>query len=413
MAPNKEYLELTFVAETVTGKGNNTQIVMENRGDGTFRVTDGRIGITIGRYKPRVYALPMSQWDTFYDSRIERGYILTKQKKMDKKVVTTKSSSLDGAYYKPLSDREVAEIIERLTSYVNQAIEDNFTVKVEDISDEMIDLGSSILKELATGMKTMSVAEFNGKLKTLYAAIPRRIDNLAKKLAARPGEFNDIVADEQELYDLMIAQVRDSNAEVTLQGTILDAKGLEWRVVTPEEEKMLKKRMGSESGRYVKAWRIINKATEKRFNDFCKRENLTEENGISHLFHGSRSENFWSIITNGLTINPTGVVITGKMFGNGTYFAPDACKSMGYTSRAGSRWANGTQNTGFLGVYKVATGNPCEPKNVSHYNYDSLKKDNKHCVWCKRGGQIGLRMDEVVVYQDCQDTVEYLIEVGF
>ena len=44
VAPNTQFLELTFVKETATGAGLNQQIQMENNGDGTFHVTDGRTG---------------------------------------------------------------------------------------------------------------------------------------------------------------------------------------------------------------------------------------------------------------------------------------------------------------------------------------------------------------------------------
>ena len=49
----KEYLELTYVSETATGKGLNKMFVMDNLHDGTFRITDGRVGIRVGPNKPR------------------------------------------------------------------------------------------------------------------------------------------------------------------------------------------------------------------------------------------------------------------------------------------------------------------------------------------------------------------------
>ncbi len=49
------------------------------------------------------------------------------------------------------------------------------------------------------------------------------------------------------------------------------------------------------------------------------------------LWHGSRLENFASILTNGLKINPgKNVIKTGSMFGNGLYFANFGKKSSGY-----------------------------------------------------------------------------------
>lgn len=412
-APSKDYLEMIFTKETATGRGLNNRFVMENLGDGTFKVTEGRIGITIGCHKPKSFIRPIMEWDALYSKKLSLGYSLFTTVKQDKKTIKKKGLSLDGQHFKALADKAVSTIVERLVGLANKVMEQEYTVKVENISDEMLEKGEELLKELACGYEKMSVPEFNNKLKVLYAVVPRRIDNLSKHLATRQIDFRDIVAREQELYDIVKSQVKGYSMEKSEDKTILDAYGLEWREVTDKEKEYLVKKLGNEGSRYIRAWKIKNHATEERFEEFCKSEKITEENGgIERLFHGSRSENFWSIITTGLTINPTGVVITGKMFGNGTYFAPDACKSMGYTDRSGSRWARGSSATGFLGVYKVAVGNAVSPSGVSKYNYSTLKSSGYHSVWCKRGGQIGLRMDEVVVYNDCQDTIEYLIEVG-
>lgn len=410
--PNEEYLELTFAKETATGKGLNNKLIMENLHDGTFKKTEGRIGITIGRNKPKEYVRPISEWGSTYSFYVSRGYVLFSTEKVDTKTIEMGTNSLNGKEFKPLSDNAVSSIIKTLLGMANQLLEETYTVKVSHIPDDMIIKGKTILDDLADNYEDMSVAEFNGKLKNLFATIPRRIDKLNLMLATRKSEFANILANEQEIYDVMISQLKGMKIKAKEDQTILEAFNLEWREVTKEEEAKIKNMMGCEAKRYSKAYRIVNRTTEKAFNSFCEKYGFTEDNGISHLFHGSRSENFWSIITNGLTINPKGVVITGKMFGNGTYFAPDACKSMGYTSRSGSRWANGSSQTGFLGIYKVATGTSVEPHSVSKYDFASLLKNGYHSVWCKRGGSIGLRMDEVVVYNDCQDTIEYLVEVG-
>lgn len=410
--PNKEYLELNFVAPTATGTGNNMQFIMENQGDGTFLCIDGRVGIKVGKNKPKQYVLPMSQWDEVYTNKVNRGYLLTKQKKMERKEVLKENVSSKG--YGPIKDTAVQLIVDRLLAFANQVLDTNYTVKIDDISDEMVEYGKKILDELAD-FKKMSVAEFNNKLRVLYAAIPRRMDKLSKFLAKSESDFNDIVANEQELYDIMIGQIRSTNDISKSNKTILEAMGIDIRPVTEEEKDRIIKKLGSEGNRYKNAWRIINYKTEKDFEEFCKKENLTEKKGIDHLFHGSRNENFWSIITNGLTVNPTGVVITGKAYGNGTYFAPQAVKSMGYTSRSGSRWANGTTSSGFLGIYKVATGKRFNGQGGCNHtlNWKNLQKicPGAHCTWAE-ARYSGFCMDEVIVYQNQQSTVEYLVEVG-
>ena len=400
-APNQDYLELNYVAQTATGLGNNNKIIMENLGNGDFRVIDGQVGVKIGRHKPKTYVLPMIEWEDFYTGKITRGYLVTKTAKAEKKIIKK------GGKFKELADEFVQNIINRLLEFASQAVEESFTVKVDDISDEMIAYGKDILEDLSINYKSMSVALFNAKLMSLYKAIPRRI--------ARQCEFPEIINREQELYDTMVSQVRLASVQ-SEERTVLDAYGLEWRKATDEEFSSIKKKMGKEGSRLINAWRVVNHATEERFNDFCEKEGLTEENGgINHCFHGSRSENFWSIITNGLTINPVGVVITGKAFGNGPYFAIDACNSMGYPDRAGSCWAHGSSSTGFMGMYKVATGKWWEPTGCDgSLIWKKLQQvaPGSHCTWYHAGGAIGFRMDEIIVYQDQQDTIEYLLEVG-
>lgn len=191
------------------------------------------------------------------------------------------------------------------------------------------------IKELVKGSDAMSIAEFNNKLKLLYAVIPRRMDKLSSHLARHKEEFAGIVSDEQDLFDIMVSQVRNGQKAKQAKGeTILDANKVSIRPVTGQEESFLKGLLGSNSTRYLEAYRLKNEATEEEFNDFADIMGLTEEDGIAHLFHGTRHENVWSIITTGIKNRPPkDTVITGKAYGMGSYFAVDAQKSLGYTSR--------------------------------------------------------------------------------
>lgn len=414
-SPNHEYLEMNFVGETATGRGNNLQFTMENLHNGTFRQTESRVGITIGRHRPRSWSAPIEKWDEVYLSKMKRGYLVTKTEKMEKKVIEKGGNSINGKEYAPIADPSVNEIVTRLLQYTTDVLNATYRIKVDDISDEMIRYGRAILDELAAGFQNMSVAEFNNILKTLYAAVPRRIDNLSKNLAKRKVELNDIVANEQELFDIMVSRVRSGQqlGQYKEKPTVLQVFNLDWRDATDQEAEKIKEMLGRNSNQYLKAWKVKNHVTERRFNAFCQKEHLNESNGISHLFHGSGTENFWSIVTQGLTINPTGVVISGKMFGNGTYFAPLARKSLGYTSGRGSVWRHGTDSTCFLAIYKVATGKHYDvTTSDSSLNWQLLQQKcpGAHCTWAHAG--ISLRNDEVIVYQDSQSTIEYLIEMS-
>ncbi|MCR4658519.1 MAG: hypothetical protein K5770_20160 [Lachnospiraceae bacterium] len=270
--PNRDFIEMTFVKETATGRGLNTQFVMENLGNGTFQITDGRVGIQVGRYKPKRYVRPMEDWDNVFISHLRRGYLVTKTKKMDV-IKTTKG-------YRPIEDHSVREIFERLSDLANAVMEEAFSVKVENISDEMLDYGRDILKTLSTGYETMSLAEISNKLKVLWAAIPRRIDNLSKALPHTKAQVKDILEAEQELFEFMEQMVMQHKVGADIEsfsGTILDKYGLIWTSVTDGQKDWILKKLQGQADHFVNAWRITNKFTEKRFDDFCKKEGLTEK----------------------------------------------------------------------------------------------------------------------------------------
>lgn len=411
------YVEMTYVKETATGRGRNEKFIMEDMKDGTMKLTEGRIGITVGRHKPRISYRPVSDWDMVYQFRIARGYLATSTHKLGK--VEVRKGKADGSLdYAPAKDPKVQAFIEELAMYQKQMFDESYTVRVDNISDEMIAMGEKILKEIAYGHDAMSLAEFNNKLKLLYAVIPRRMDKLSEHLAKHKTDFAGIVSDEQDLFDIMVSQVR-SAGDKTYGKSILEANGMTMRQVTDEEESFIRKLLRDNAGKYLEAYRVTNGKTEEAFNDFTELFGLEDGDGIAHLFHGTRNENVWSILTSGLKNRPPkDAVITGKAYGMGTYFAPDAIKSLGYTSRIGSKWANGTCSCGFLLICKVAVG-PEDTYYDGHLGCDRTLNAEKLeriapgalCTWAK-AQYSGFWMDEVIVYQDCQSTIEYVVRMG-
>lgn len=412
------YVEMTFVKETATGRGRNELFIMEDMGNGTVKLTEGRVGITVGRYKPCVSYRPISDWDSIYLSRVSRGYLATKTKKMDR-VEVRKGKVQDGSEYAPIEDGKVQAFVEELGRYAKKVFDASYTVRVDNISDEMIALGEKIVKELASDYGDMSLAEFNNKLKLLFAVIPRRMDKLSEHLAKHKEDFAGIVSDEQDLFDIMVSQVRSLKTPKVCGQTILEANGISMRQVTGDEESFLKALLKGNAGRYQEAYRVSNSQTEAAFSDFTELFGLEGGDGIAHLFHGTRNENVWSILTTGIKNRPPkDTVITGKAYGMGSYFAVDAQKSLGYTSQRGSKWAHGDSGSGFLLVCKVAVGQEgtyydghlgCDPS----LNAEKLEQiaPGALCTWAK-ARYSGFRMDEIIVYQDCQSTVEYVIRMA-
>ena len=95
-----------------------------------------------------------------------------------------------------------------------------------------------------------------------------------------------------------------------------------------KREKVLELLSPDLRSKVLNVYRVIPNDQEKKFKKYVKDRNISE---IKSLWHGSRNENWLSIVENGLLLHPN-AVITGKMFGNGIYFASNAKKSWGYTS---------------------------------------------------------------------------------
>ena len=157
-----------------------------------------------------------------------------------------------------------------------------------------------------------------------------------------------------------------------------------------------------------RVFKISNKETEATFNPNHLETKL--------LYHGSRNENFLSILQTGLKIRPKGVQTTGSMFGDGIYAANKARKSIGYTSLRGSYWASGHSNRAYLAIFEFATGkewNLLDNQSWSGWmsRIDESQVKSKGCDSVFAKGGVDLRNDEYVVYNSNQCTIRYLIEL--
>ena len=426
-APDGEFLELTHTGETGTSIGSNKFYRMENNHDGTFTATYGRVGVTSGMWSPRSYTWDIGMWQTkYYEKAQLHGYLLIKSgKNKEGKPAGGKTVVVKGKKYAPIRNRSVREIVERLLSMAKQAIGRNYEVGAAEVSERQVELADASIAKLKKHAREGDMDAFNTELMVLFSAIPRKMDNVSWCKAGARESMDSILAREMDLLDVMRAQVKTEKGtgkedaekkadKPARRKSLLTANGLQWRDCTDEEIANIKKHLGPSACRFKKAWRVVSKKQDAAFSRFVEKNGI-RKGGIRFLYHGSRNENFWSIITGGLKLRPQGVHITGKMFGYGIYFAPSAGKSMGYTSTHNSRWAHGSSDSGFLAVYKVATGKPYDVHTYANYgNMDYRELQNRcpgaHCLWAHAGSM--LRKDEVVVYREDQCTLRYLVEMA-
>lgn len=84
-----------------------------------------------------------------------------------------------------------------------------------------------------------------------------------------------------------------------------------------------------------------------------------------------------------------------------------------YTSLKGSYWANGTSDTGFIAVYKVAYKKPLDvyswESKYKLYRQSDMIRHHTDALFAHKGSM--LVNDELIVYQEQQATLRYVIEL--
>ena len=396
----------------VTSDNHNKYYKMNvDEGGTTFTVEYGRVGANCQR---RIY--PLCQWDKKYNEKIKKGYV--DQTHLVRDLISVDKPKSAQNEYKQIEDKAIAEIVERLMNMAKIKVQQNYKVSSNQVTQAMVDEAQKVIDKL---MMCDSVGNFNDLLLELFTVIPRKMGNVSDYLAKSKDDFAHILKDEQDLLDVMRGQVVthivQDEAELDetqpeKNETILEAMGLVFEPVDDREISMIKSKLGDCKDKFYQAWRVRNLATQKRFDDFINKEHIKE----TRLFwHGSRNENWWSIINTGLVLRPTNAVITGKMFGYGIYYAPKARKSLGYTSLSGSYWAHGNSKSAFMALMDVAYGKPYDVHSFNSkyydFNYEKLQRNcpGANCLHAHAGQM--LRNDEVIVYKEEQSTIQYLVEL--
>lgn len=395
----------------VTADANNNKYYkMIPKGD-TFIVEYGRVGS-----KPQVRSYPIKDWNKKLREKLSKGYT-DKSELMEDLIQEEKPK--EKKLYLDIPNKDIQNIVDRLQKMAKQTISANYNITSDKVTQAMVDKAQDILTNLIT---IQNVDDFNKLLLELFEVIPRKMHKVSEYLAQTKDDFSKIIQKEQDLLDVMKGQVYQHTVTQSTENeqveddaptmNILEAMGLEFQPVDDLDIVKIKYHLGQDESKFYRAWKVTNKATQQSFDTYIKDNNNPT---TKLLWHGSRNENWWSIINSGLVLRPTNAVITGKMFGYGIYFATKARKSIGYTSLSGSYWAKGSSTSAFMGLYEVAYGNPFDVYSFdSKYyslNYENLQKmcQGANCLHAHAGKM--LANDEIIVYQQPQTTIKYLVEI--
>lgn len=386
----------------VTVENNNKFYDMKQVNDDTFQVSYGRIGVTCTNQ-----TYPMNKWATKYNEKIRKGY-------QDVTALHTTSVCIAPAEptYVSLSDSEIQKLLDDLQTAARKTISSNYLIESKDVTKEMVNAAQDIINKIS---HTRSISDIDSLLLSLFEVIPRRMGNVQDYLLHNMTELPKILKREQDLLDVMAGQISTvvvPNSVGKKECTILDAYGLKMSPASDSDIEKIKKELGSCANMFSRAWDVKNSTTQTSFDEYMK-----DHPGCKKklLWHGSRTENWWGILCSGLKIHPSNAQINGKMFGYGIYFAPKAMKSLGYTSMTGTRWARGSDNRGFMALYEVAYGKPYKTSLwenryscLDAQSFQELAPD-ANCFHAKAGNN--LVNDEIIVYQESQVTIKYLVEL--
>lgn len=399
----------------VTENNNNKYYFMHDNADGTFTVKWGRVGVTESTTN-----YPIKRWDSIYRDKTGKGYRDVTELRAEKVVS-------DGGGTQSFADIKLSAVktlVSTLQAYAKKSVTENYTVTSEAVTQAQVDEAQSVLDSLTT-MKLTDPKAINEVILELYKVIPRRMANVKYHLFGlnegygldfKKDTFDRTISTEQATLDVMRGQVSTNSKtkDVTNKGqtTLLQAMGLEIVPIEDSDHQTILRLLGPNGRQFRSAFKVTNIKTQSLFE-----KKLTEANNktLHSFWHGSRNENWWSILDSGLLIRPSNAVYSGSMYGDGIYFADKAQKSIGYSSLHGSYWARGSANKAFLAVFQVHTGNWW--KIGTHWNYSygdlnerSIKAKGYDSVFAEGGAD--LRNNEYIVYNKAQCTVQYLVEIG-
>lgn len=404
----------------VDGDANNNKFyIMRENADGTFTATYGREGAA----KPATEIYPMAKWDKKLNEKLssKKGYTdVTEQRA----VVATPAKTKTGNILS--NDPDVADFVKMLQQYAKIITAEVYLAEAKGVTQSQIDRAQShidtlsrMLQELSTS-KSFNINDFNRELTGLYTIIPRKMKNVKDNLIditlagdKLSNKIQELLGNEQSNLYAMAGQVvqnaTDDSDDSTSSSTKteLEILGLHLKRVTDSATiKMVKDKAENHGHRVKRVYEVVNKSTQTAYDAHLKKSANKKKD---LLWHGSRRQNWWFIIQQGLRIRPAGAVHTGSMFGDGIYFASESDKSMGYTD--GGRWT-GTGRGGevYMALYEVHLGEQYKTQNSdSSLSAAKLKRLGSYdSTWGQKGPN--LYRHEYIIYNSDQCTIKFIVE---
>jgi len=393
---------------------DNKFYLMTDNEDGTFTVEYGRIGENYAD----TYTYPIQEWSKKYKEKLRKGY-------KDVTYMYEQQNAVKDDGLAPIEQPGIALLVQELQQFAQQSVTENYTINAQNVTLTQLDEAQLLVDEISRLVELMDHKMLNPRreiddlLLKLFTVIPRKMDVVEEYLTEHLDDSQSVkqrVAEEQATLDVMRGEVLTYQHTIEHQDqhiTLLDAMGIKIETAELSDILAIRQLMGNKyfEDYFQKAYKVTNLKTQANFDN--KVED-TRNRRTKLLWHGSRNENWWSILKTGLVLRPSNAVITGKMFGYGLYFADKVKKSMGYSSLYGSFWTSGESNKAYLAIYEVHLGNCLRRRSHEYWMYelteDLLKEKGNYDSLFARGGA-DLLNNEYIVYNEAQCTVKYLVEI--
>ncbi len=393
----------------ISDLNNNKFYEMIYEGGSTFTVNYGRIELTKTTIKK-----PYSEWHKIIREKEKKGY------KNVTHLLTTKveETSPTATKLTKIENSRVDTFITLMQNYTKGLVAKTYNVKTSNVTKLQLQEAQGYIDQL-TKVDRNNQDAVNKILLDLYTVIPRWIKDV--RLAILPNINLDVVhQQEQDNLDALLSQVNIAKEEavetVEKQNTLLDILGVKMDIVDliaiPNEIKYITDGI-KEAGRVIESIYTVNKPSEKEI--LQKRLSNRPNKETSILIHGTKPTSCIPILQQGLLIKPTGnFSFSGKDLGTGNYFANRSIKSLSYV---------GSDIDKIFLIYEVHTGNKYFHKGRNSYSeggywFDRFMQQNPeydslHALAGKNGANdyFGLINDEIVVFQENQQTIKYIVHM--
>ena len=391
--------------ESKGGEGAYKRYEMEQTGDWEIRASYGPCEGHRGRsgstsYPSRLYWIRMVE-------KLSKGYRDRSREYLGQKVGRTGQTHTNRQTFD--ASTASGKLYGMLLDMAERCCRDNLRYGIE-VTLEMAREARRCLNNMAM---SKDLAKFNKWTRALIEVSPRSAHTVSSFFAKSDADFAKIVQREESLVAAMEAMAASRKAGKKSSEPLRSFAdfGIEVAEIALENAPLVLSNLkGTPLSKVKRVYEIKPTAQLARHREYRRARGIGED-GVRYLWHGSRNENWLSIVENSLMLNPVSAVRTGAMFGPGIYFAPSCEKSWGYTSFRGTYWASGRSSTAFMGLYECAYGNPYIVQSAGHYTLSMLDDMGKDCVHAYAGCS-GLRNEEIVFYDVAAMCLRCLVEFG-